>query len=205
MPTIPWNKDRRIGPRTALTQKQLCKLEDLFVSQQALHDHALLRIAVDSMLRGGDLLRLKVEDVMVGKYIRTHFYYRQEKTKGAVVPVFTTETRKACFQWIKSSGKQKGNYLFTRYKPTNGTPIGIDRYRKLTKEWVESIGLDSTDYSSHSLRRTKAIYLYAQGVAIEDISILLGHKSIKTTLHYLGLTIAHAHQEALKHDIFKRK
>lgn len=200
----PWNQDRSVGPRTALTRKQVIALEDMFIEKQAWHDHALLRVAIDSMLRGGDLLRLKVKNIMVGKHIREYFYYRQEKTKSTVVPVFTVPTQQACLKWIRASNKQKNDYLFTRNNASNGSPVCIDRYRKLIKEWVESIGLDSTDYSTHSFRRTKSIYLYQQGTSIEHISELLGHKDTRCTKKYLGLTIAAAHQEALKHDIFRR-
>jgi len=70
---------------------------------------------------------------------------------------------------------------------------------------VKAIGLHASNYSAHSLRRSKAIYMYRNGVRVEIISRLLGHTSPASTLHYLGIDQAEAQSHAFAHDIFKAK
>jgi hypothetical protein len=129
-------------------------------------------------------------------------HLRQAKTGSPVCAVLTPGAQEAVRHWIQHSGKLPHHALFTRQKANDASPISLDRYRSLIKDWVQSIGLDSTDYSSHSLRRTKPVFLYGKGVAIEDIALLLGHQDTRSTLRYLGLTLAHAHAEALRYDLF---
>ena len=104
-----------------------------------------------------------------------------------------------------ASDKQSQDYLFTREKPNTGEPISIGFYRTLIKRWVVLIGLSPEAYSAHSLRRTKAIFLYEQGVSIELIGRLLGHRSSASTIRYLGIDEAQAKHAALTNDIFKLK
>ncbi len=65
-------------------------------------------------------------------------------------------------------------------------------YARIVEGWVESIGLDPSDYGTHSLRRTKASLLYKMRHNLREIQILLGHKKIESTVHYLGITVEDA-------------
>lgn len=58
--------------------------------------------------------------------------------------------------------------------------------------WVDSIGLDEADYGTHSMRRTKVSLLYKMRGNLREIQILLGHKKIESTVHYLGITVEDA-------------
>jgi len=108
---IPWNKNRRVGPRTALTQVQLLALEKYLHTQGAWHDLALLHMAVDSMLRCSDLLKLTVADVMnANNTVRETFHCQQTKTQSAVCPVLTVSSQQACQEWIEVSKKIQHNF-----------------------------------------------------------------------------------------------
>jgi hypothetical protein len=72
------------------------------------------------------------------------------------------------------------------------------------KTWVASIGLSPEFYSAHSLRRTKAIFLYRQGTSVELIGRLLGHSSPASTIRYLGIDTAQAQEAALTNDLFAK-
>lgn len=200
----PWNKGRSVGQRLAFTQRQVIAIYEYLKSHNLLHDLCLFMVAIDSFLRCGDVLKLKVRDLQTASGLfRQSFPWRQQKTKYNVVPVLTDQTRRICADWITYSGKQPDDYLFTRSKAADGLPICDTYYRELVKHWAECIGLDGEQYSTHSLRRSKPTWLYEQGVSVENIGQLLGHKSTEATLRYLGLTLAKAQAEALKHDIFK--
>ena len=83
-------------------------------------------------------------------------------------------------------------------------PINDNSYRTLVKQWATILRLDPTNYSTHSLRRSKPHFMFRAGVKIEYISELLGHKDTSTTYRYLGITQEEAQAYALKHDIFKK-
>jgi len=158
------------------------------------------------MLRASDLLQLRVSDVQHSNgIIKISFPWRQKKTTTGVFPVLTPTTQKGLLAWINATDKRSKDFLFTRQKPSNGDPITIGFYRTLIKNWAVSIGLSPEFYSAHSLRRTKATFLYERGVTVEIIGRLLGHKSPASTIRYLGIDEAQAQNAALMHDIFGSK
>ena len=198
----PWNKDRTVGSRKALTQAEVRQITAQFTDDD-LHDRCLFLIAIDTMLRASDLLKLRVSDVQhFNGSIKTSFPWRQKKTANGVYPVLTPTTQRALADWIKATRKLPEHFIFTRQKPTNAEPITIGFYRTLVKSWIESIGASPEYYSAHSLRRTKATFMYERGISVEVIGRLLGHKSPASTIRYLGIDEAQAQTAALTHDIF---
>ena len=200
-----WNSGRSVGPRERLDPPDICALVHIFQLREAWHDLCLFTLGIDSMLRCGDLLSLKVKDITdrYGMVVKT-FNWKQDKTDNGVAPALTPTTRNACTKWIQFSGKSQNDFLFTRTKEKNAAPITNDTYRKRVKKWVASIHIDPTDYSTHSLRRSKPHFMFRRGVKIEYVSELLGHKDTSTTYRYLGITKEEAQQHALENDIFKK-
>ncbi|MBL1430667.1 MAG: tyrosine-type recombinase/integrase [Robiginitomaculum sp.] len=200
----PWNKGRNVGPRQALTPVNVRAVKKYLAQQKSPHDLCLFTVAIDSMLRASDLMRLRVSDVSFPNgNIRNSFLWRQKKTSNGVNPVLTDYTQRVLKRWVNASNKLPNHFLFTREKPIDGEPITVGFYRNLVKDWVKAIGLPPHDYSAHSLRRSKAIYMYESGVAVEIIGRLLGHKSPASTLHYLGIDDNSARAIANEYDIFK--
>lgn len=143
---------------------------------------------------------MTVDDVLEtdGK-IRETLTIRQSKTDQGVQILLTPYTCKVLKKWIEAGGKKYGDYLFTALKNDCTRPIKADMYRKLIKRWVKAIGLNPNLYSSHSMRRTKSSWAYKQsGHDIGVVKILLGHKSIASTAHYLGTDIEQALKLAKK-------
>lgn len=198
-----WNSGRAVGPRTAFTQDQIAMLIGRLEHQKSSHDLALLTIGIDTMLRASDLLCLKVQDIAFGdRTIRTDLHWRQQKTGANVTPTLTSTSQSYLTRWIIESRKSTSDFCFTGTKPRTATPITPSTYRRKVKTWATLINLDPTDYSSHSVRRTKAIFMYRSGCPVADISKLLGHRSTEATMHYLGLTTEHLRAQALKYDVF---
>jgi len=195
-----WNRGVIVGERLAFSIEETHKIYRHLKNAASLHDACLFAVGIDSMLRGSDLLRLRVRDVMAadGK-IR----WRQMKTGQNVYPVITTTAQDAVRAWVSESGKKPDHYLFTRCKRIDGDPLCTGHLRALIKQWSRAIGLSSKRYSSHSLRRTKPSYLYHFGLAdIVTISVLLGHSNTAVTHRYLGISKDEAQQAALAGDIF---
>jgi hypothetical protein len=55
--------------------------------------------------------------------------------------------------------------------------------------WVESIGLESAFYGTHSMRRTKAAQIYRKTGNLRAVQLLLGHTKLESTVRYLGIEV----------------
>jgi len=180
-----------VGERIAFKIDEAQRIVKALKRKRQHHDCALFSCGVDSMLRGGDLLELRVCDVTDASGIITDTaLWRQDKTDENVDLTLTPYTEEALRYWIEFSGKGPNDFLFTRKKPLIGSrPIKPGRYREIVKEWAVLIGLPPEQYSTHSLRRTKPMFLYKYGFSdIATIAFMLGHKDTATTLRYLGVT-----------------
>ncbi|MEM7662782.1 MAG: tyrosine-type recombinase/integrase [Pseudomonadota bacterium] len=202
---IVWNHERPVGPRTAYKVPETQAIMSLLQGRGDFHDACLFSVGIDSLLRGVDLLRLRVLD-LVHPYgeVRQEVLQRQKKTSNSVAPVLTPTTQRAIEIWVRESGKGIDDYVFTRTKKgPEAEPICDSHARVLLKGWTAEIGLDPAQYSLHSMRRTKPTYLYKFGLAtIAEIAVLLGHSDIESVLTYLGITREEAQFAALSGDIF---
>ncbi len=166
-------------------------------------DLALFNVGIDTMLRGSDLLTLKVEDVADRNgHIIEEGTTRQTKTGGGVSFVLSANTRTALSAWISHSKKQPRDHLFTSIrKNTDGRSISSAQYRRLIKKWAEYARLDPKQFSGHSTRRTKSSVIYQKTQNLAAIQHLLGHKSIASTALYLGVDKKQALDLARKTDV----
>jgi len=185
----PWNKGRAIGQQTPLTPEQVRAIKTLLANSGQTRDLALFSTAVDSMLRAVDLLALKVEDVMDehGK-MRDEIDIKQQKTDVIHRVAINKATQDALKEWIKSSKKPYYESLFTgETDRSRYTPITRRHYSRLVKSWVRMARLNPDEYSTHSLRRTKASIVYKATNNIEVVRELLGQKSVTATSAYLNV------------------
>jgi len=60
---------------------------------------------------------------------------------------------------------------------------------RLVHRWVESIGLESTSYGTHSMRRAKAAQVYRKTGNLRAVQPLLGHMKLESTVRYLGIEV----------------
>jgi hypothetical protein len=98
------------------------------------------------------------------------------------------DTAKDPADWIQFSNKGLNDFIFTGRKKTGG-PISHVQHTRLIKEWVEGIGLNSQNYSTHSPRRTKSGIFYEQTKNPEACRQLLGQRTPASTLDYLGIKV----------------
>ncbi len=184
-----WNKDRSQGVKQHFTLAETRQISHWLLAQENWHDIALFSLALDSMLRSVDLLKLRVRDVCYADgRVRMTISVKQKKTGRPVRPELTDATREALVHWIAFSGKRSDEFLFTRTKKgRDAKPITRKHLSSLVKQWAEWLGHPPDDYASHSLRRTKGVILYEAGEKVADISKAYGHASEASTLAYLGI------------------
>jgi integrase len=187
----PWNKNKSVGQKKAFTPRQLEMLREFLINKGKTMELALLNIGIDTMLRYSDVSKLKVEDVLDWKgNVKDEINLKQKKTKNSHLVLLSTPTKKSVKKWVTLSKKFEDDYLFSgKTKMGNQRREKLSRttYTRFIKEWAEYLHLDPKDYASHSLRRTRAAFMYKEGVGIEIIRILLGQKSIESTRAYLGI------------------
>ena len=163
-------------------------------------DLALFNLAIDSKLRGCDVVSVKVEDVAPRGYAIDRATVRQKKTGHPVRFEITEQTRQAIDEYINIENKQSGDFLFNGRKSTKRC-LTTRQYARLVAEWISSCGLDPINYGTHSLRRTKATMIYKRTGNLRAVQLLLGHTKIESTVRYLGIEIDDALEIAEQVDI----
>jgi len=148
----------------------------------------MFNLAIDSKLRGCDVVALKVEDVAPNGYAIDRATVRQKKTGRPVKFELTDQTRQAVDDYLRAANKKPGEHLFTGRRG-NGQCITTRQYARLVSEWVACIGLDPYLYGTHSLRRTKATLIYRRTGNLRAVQLLLGHTKIESTVRYLGIEV----------------
>jgi integrase len=184
---IPWNKGKLIGPRPPLRPKHVWAIRTRLQIEQEIRDLALFNLAIDSKLRGCDVVAVKVDDVAPNGYAVDRAMVRQKKTGRAVQFELTEQTRQAIDDYIRLEGKRSGEFLFTGRRPGRG--MTTRQYARLLSDWLTSVGLDPHVYGTHSLRRTKATLIYRRTGNLRAVRLLLGHTKIESTVRYLGVEV----------------
>ena len=65
--------------------------------------------------------------------------------------------------------------------------VSTHQYARIVHLWVAAIGLDSTIYGTHTMRRTKATLIYKRTKNLRAVQLLLGHTKLESTVRYLGI------------------
>src|SRR3984893_17899712 len=151
---VPWNKGKLIGPRPPLRQKHVWAIRTRLQMERELRDLALFNLAIDSKLRGCDLVAIRVDDVAPNGYAIERASVRQRKTGRPVRFELTEQTRLAIDEYLATTDKKPGEYLFNGLRP--GKSMSTRQYARLLADWLVGIGLDPHVYGTHSLRREEA-------------------------------------------------
>jgi integrase len=153
-----------------------------------IRDLALFNLAIDSKLRGCDVVRLRTEEIAPNGVCVDRATIRQRKTGWPVRFEITEQTRQSVLTHLKDRYQDQSPYLYScRANPDRH--LSTRQYARLVSAWVESIGLDASLYGTHSLRRTKATLIYRRTGNLRAVQLLLGHTKIESTVRYLGVEV----------------
>ena len=130
----PWNKGRLIGQKRPLKPKEVWAIRVRLQLEEHRRDLALFNLALDSKLRGCDLVRLQVNDVCVGGRVRDRATVIQRKTGRPVQFEITEQTRAAIRDWVANSVPRNGQYLFpSRFH--DQPHISTRQYARIVHRW----------------------------------------------------------------------
>jgi integrase len=154
-----WNAGRTVGAKRALKPKQIWQIRFYLNQNRRLRDRALLDLAIDSKLRGCDLVRMKIGDIVSGGQIRTRAIVMQQKTSRPVQFELLADARASLLTWLERRGGTVEDYVFPS-RVDRDRHLSTRQYERLVDDWVTAVGLMRSEYGTHSLRRTKASIIY---------------------------------------------
>ena len=163
-----WNKGKIIGPRPPLRPGHVWSIRARLHLERRLRDLALFNLAIDSKLRGCDLVALRVSDVAPNGYALDRASVRQKKTGRPVRFELTEQTRQSVDEYLPAQVPFRGRGGPDRSLTTR-------QYARLVARWVSSIGLDPLKFATHSMRRTKVTLIYRRTGNLRAAQLLLSH------------------------------
>jgi integrase len=180
-------KGKLAGAKPPLQPKHVWAIRTRLQIARRIRDLALFNLAIDSKLRGCDLVSIAVEDIAPHGYTLNRATIRQRKTGRPVRFEITEQTRQAVEDLLTASRSAPGRYLFRGQRQDRH--LTTRQYARLLTEWLTMIGLDPSLFGTHSLRRTKATLIYRKTGNLRAVQLLLGHTKIESTVRYLGIEV----------------
>jgi integrase len=184
----PWNKGLLIGQKKPLEPKHVWSIRVRLEIARSWRDLVIFNLAIDSKLRACDLVKLRLDDICSGAKVRHRATIVQKKTGRPVQFEITEHSRISVESWLPILRTTGSRYLLP--SRLHARPhISTRQYARLVHRWVESIGLESASYGTHSMRRTKAAQIYRKTGNLRAVQLLLGHTKLESTVRYLGIEV----------------
>ena len=185
---LPAALPRIVGAKLPLRPMHVWTIRVRLQMERRVRDLALFDIALDSKLRGCDVVALRLADIMAAGALRHRATIIQQKTGRPVQFEITEQTRRSLSDWLNRRRGDSDGWLFPSRMKTAGH-LSTRQYIRLVKQWVALIGLEPAAYGSHSLRRTKVSLLYRKTGNLRACQLLLGHTKLESTVRYLGVEL----------------
>ena len=151
---VPRNNGRLTGQKRPLKPKDVWAIRVRRQMEHRERDLALFNLAIDSKLRGCDLVRLQVGDVCAGGRVRDSATSIQKKTGRPVQFEITEQIRASIQGWFLKVAARKAQYLFpSRFRVA--LPMARTRCGERRQRWIRR-GRDlasrkaATAFTSHS-------------------------------------------------------
>jgi integrase len=196
----PWNKGKLVGQKAPLRLKEIWAIRVRLQLGNRDRELVLFNLAIDSKLRSCDLVRLRVRDVMQGEHVGARAIVMQQKTQRPVQFEITEGTRDALAAWIRHRELRSEDFLFP--SRLRASPhLSTRQYARIVHNWVTEVGLNSTAYGTHPLRRTKASLVYRRTKNLRAVQLLLGHSKLESTVRHLGMEVDDALEMAEQTEV----
>jgi integrase len=171
----PWNKGKLIGAKPPLRTGHVWSIRKKLQLEGRTRDLALFNFAIDSKLRGCDVVAVRVDDVAPNGYTLDRATVRQKKTGRPVRFELTEQRRQAIDEYLRATRRKPGEFLFAG-RGGDGHGLMTRQYARLVGQWIAGIGLDPLKFGTHSLRRTKATLIYRRTGNLRAVQLLWAHE-----------------------------
>jgi hypothetical protein len=107
---MPWNKGKLTGAKPPFRPKHVWSIRTKLQLEGRIRDLAMFNLAIDSKLRGCDVVALRVEDIAPNGYANDRATIRQRKTGQSVKLELTEQTRQTVDDYLTAAGKKPGDF-----------------------------------------------------------------------------------------------
>src|SRR5258706_2620299 len=149
----PGKRGKLTGAKPPLLARHVWSIRTKLQIERRARELAMFNLAIDSKLRGCDVVAMKVADVAPSGYPLARATVRQRKTGRPVRFELTEQTRQAVDDYLKATGKVPGEFLCTSRRRVSEA-MTTRQYARLVAEWLPGIGLDPHIFDTPSLHRT---------------------------------------------------
>jgi integrase len=193
----PWNKGKLIGQKPPLKLREIWALRTGLEMAGKTKEFTLFNLAIDSKLRGCDLVQLRVNDVARGGEVPDPCQRDPAEDTGTRPLRTHRPDPVAIAAWIAKASLTSGSYLFPSRQHAS-LHLSVRQYARIVKRWVGLVGGNPQEYGTHSLRRTKATLIYRRTKNLPAVQLLLGHRKLESTVRYLGIEVDDALEMAAR-------
>jgi integrase/recombinase XerC len=142
--------------------------------------YAIVRLALDLGLRGGEIAQLQLADIDWRQGTLTLKHTKSGRQEVMPLPSMTGRALETYLR--KERPKTSNHALFVRHIAPYDQPIGVDGIRRVVRNAFRRIGIQHG--RMHALRHTLACKLVNRGSSIKEIADVLRHSSLNTSLIY---------------------
>ena len=183
-----WNKGKLIGAKPPLSLRHVWSIRTKLQIEGRIRELALFNLAIDSKLRGCDVVALPGRRHCSEWLCRGARDGASKKDRGRGPVRINGADPTSLDAYLKVADNKSGQFLFTnRRRPKER--MTTRQYARLVSDWIAGIGLDPKVFGTHSLRRTKATLIYRRTGNLRAVQLLLGHTKIESTVRYLGIEV----------------
>src|SRR5687768_3647880 len=130
-----WNAGRKLGAKRPLKPREIWAIRFMLDQARKVRDRALFDLAIDSKLRGCDLVKVKTGDLVAGGRVRNRAMVIQQKTKRPVQFELLEPARSTILAWLERRGGGLDDFAFpSRFDHANH--LSARQYARLVDEWV---------------------------------------------------------------------
>src|SRR5512139_3211088 len=108
----PWNVGKNVGPKRPLKSRDIWAIRFYLDEHRRVRDRALFDLAIDSKLRGCDLVKVRIGELVSGGRIRNRAIVIQQKTKKPVQFELLEPARTSLLAWLERRGGSLDDYAF---------------------------------------------------------------------------------------------
>jgi integrase len=171
--------------------KDIAKIKQYLLGKSNKRDYMLFVLGINFGLRAGDLLRLKLNDVVHDGTIVDKVTVCEEKTNKKREFALNDSAKSAIKLYLDTL--QDINYESYLFKSRKGSgALTVESAHKIIKTTLRELNIKG-NYGTHSLRKTFAYHIYINNIKnnptiINTIQKMLNHSSASVTLRYIGIT-----------------
>ena len=173
---LPWVKN----PETVPIVLSKPEVERLLAASEDLKQKAIISLAYSAGLRAGEIIRLKVTDILSD---RRQIRIQNGKGDKDRYTLLAEQTLKTLREYYRE--QQPKDWLFPGILP--GQPMSLSAVERSFQRVRDRIGINPKA-RIHSLRHSFATHLHEAGTDIRYIQELLGHVDIRTTQRYIRIS-----------------